>query len=75
MKDAKATYGELASLSSKASGYDDGTMLRKTSALMIRLLEFDRLMDEISQLKDEDIIRRIRDANRIESCIEISLAG
>ena len=75
MKDAKATYGELASLSSKASGYDDGAMLRKTSALMTRLLEFDRLRDEIAQLKDEDIIRRIRDANRIESCIEISLAG
>ena len=75
MKDAKATYGELASLSSKAAGYDDGTMLRKTSALMTRLLEFDRLRDEMAQLKDEDIIRRIRDANRIESCIGISPAG
>lgn len=75
MKDAKTTYGELASLSSKAAGYDDGTLLRKTSALMTRLLEFDRLRDEMAQLKDEDIIRRIRDANRIESCIKISLAG
>lgn len=75
MKDAKATYGELASLSSKASSYDDGTILRKTSALMTRLLEFDRLRDEMAQLKDEDIIRRIRDANRTESCIEISIAG
>lgn len=74
MKDTKATYGELASLSSKAPGYDDGTMLRKTSVLMTRLLEFDRLRDEMAQLKDEDIIRRIRDANRIESCIEISIA-
>ena len=74
MKDAKATYGELASLSSKAAGYDDGTLLRRTSALMTRLLEFDRLRDETAQLKDEDIIRRIRDANRIESCIEISPA-
>ena len=74
MKDAKATYGELTSLSSKAAGHDDGTLLRKTSALMTRLLEFDRLRDEMAQLKDDDIIRRIRDANRIESCIEISPA-
>lgn len=74
MKDAKTTYGELASLSSKAPSYDDGTLLRKTSALMTRLLEFDRLRDEMAQLEDEDIIRRIRDANRIESCIGISPA-
>ena len=74
MKDAKVTYGEIASLSSKAAGYDDGTLLRRTSALMTRILEFDRLRDETAQLKDEDIIRRIRDANRIESCIEISPA-